>query len=511
MEPETDYYQIGGFRAHSESWFQMYDDKQMIDAIANDQGPELRPGGPGAPIELVLGILPCGASYVLMTSHQMWTFVRKHRQRPPGKRPWKVDDFVSLSPIYFATKSDLQDKLKTYKVKSQKNKKDKEDNSPANRGFIQLRERGNSSNPRADFENQRVLYRLFTQTCTPGALGLINPVWAGAIRVISIIVNTWHKDRRRERFDKPNIIDVGWTDVMLPEYLQSGRVTETVHIKMKGLALRNEEQNASFEHGTTNNEGTVDILYSEIRRVFAHDAAQCGVPLVVLVHEEEMVRGVLARSGIDVGSFASVGALLQRGRPQKLSRRTSRSPSPRRSNTGASHSSRDYERRWKYEPDDNAKPFSVKQEGQSSSSSVPIKEDGKKSGSSQQDGAIPLPPACIVNVETMVKTLMRVAQTGPSVQVTAQRMNIPANPRLPCAGNECHLLLNMWMSMIEGRAIDEQWMDRLAHPLQPPSPTIAPVGDGAEEDADPNDYIPPSMRNPGGTATREDDWSDDDW
>ncbi|KAG2148836.1 hypothetical protein DEU56DRAFT_869590 [Suillus clintonianus] len=320
MEPETDYYQIGGFRAHSESWFQMYDDKQMIDAIANDQGPELRPGGPGAPIELVLGILPCGASYVLMTSHQMWTFVRKHRQRPPGKRPWKVDDFVSLSPIYFATKSDLQDKLKTYKVKSQKNKKDKEDNSPANRGFIQLRERGNSSNARADFENQR-----FDEIATYfiGALGLINPVWAGAIRVISIIVNTWHKDRRRERFDKPNIIDVGWTDVMLPEYLQSGRVTETVHIKMKGLALRNEEQNAvplftyvpyvlsddfsqSFEHGTTNNEGTVDILYSEIRRVFAHDAAQCGVPLVVLVHEEEMVRGVLARSGIDVGSFASV-------------------------------------------------------------------------------------------------------------------------------------------------------------------------------------------------------------
>jgi hypothetical protein len=66
-----------------------------------------------------------------------------------------VDEFASLSPIYFATRGDLQDKLKTYKVKSQKNKKDKEDNSPANRGFFQLRGRGAPGNPRAEFENQR--------------------------------------------------------------------------------------------------------------------------------------------------------------------------------------------------------------------------------------------------------------------------------------------------------------------------------------------------------------------
>jgi hypothetical protein len=79
----------------------------------------------------------------------------------------------------------------------------------------------------------------------------------------------------------------------------------------------------------------------------------------------------------------------------------------------------------------------MKQEGQSSSSSARIKEDGRILGLSQQDGVIPLPAGCIVNVQNMVRTLMRVSQTGPSVQATAQRMNIPANPRLPCAGNEC--------------------------------------------------------------------------
>ncbi|KAG2346105.1 hypothetical protein BDR05DRAFT_959679 [Suillus weaverae] len=65
--------------------------------------------------------------------------------------------------------------------------------------------------------------------------------------------------------------------------------------------------------------------------------------------------------------------------------------------------------------------------------------------------------------------------------------------------------------MIEGRAIDEQWTDRLAHPIQPPSPTTEPVEVGPDEDIDPNDYIPPSMRNTGRTAAQEDEWSDDDW
>jgi hypothetical protein len=87
-----------------------------------------------------------------MTSHQMWAFVRKHGLRPP-RRPWKADNFVSLSPIYFATRGDLQEKLKTYRVKSQKNKHDKEDNSPANRGFVRVRP--HPANPRGDFENQR--------------------------------------------------------------------------------------------------------------------------------------------------------------------------------------------------------------------------------------------------------------------------------------------------------------------------------------------------------------------
>jgi hypothetical protein len=87
-----------------------------------------------------------------MTSQQMWAFVRKHGLRRP-RTPWKADNFVSLSPIYFTSKIDLQEKLKTYKVKAQKNKQDKEDNSQANRGFVRVR--GHPQNSRGNFENQR--------------------------------------------------------------------------------------------------------------------------------------------------------------------------------------------------------------------------------------------------------------------------------------------------------------------------------------------------------------------
>ena len=53
-----------------------------------------------------------------------------------------------------------------------------------------------------------------------------------------------------------------------------------------------------------------------MRTLFTHDAEESGIPLVLLVHEEEMVRGVLTRSDINVSSFAPVGALLRSSKPQ---------------------------------------------------------------------------------------------------------------------------------------------------------------------------------------------------
>ena len=46
-------------------------------------------------------------------------------------------------------------------------------------------------------------------------------------------------------------------------------------------------------------------LFPRLRNLFSHDAKKSGIPLMVLVHDEEMARGVLSRAGVDVGSWSS--------------------------------------------------------------------------------------------------------------------------------------------------------------------------------------------------------------
>lgn len=316
-----------------------------------------------------------------------------------------------------------------------------------------------------------MLYRLLTKSVTPGALGLLNPSWVESVRVISLVINTWHNDRRPERFEKPHIIDVGWTDVMLPEYLASGRATETAHLKMKG-ALQNEKGNAVHSLPTSIS-GFLTIYFSPLcmeslkrallrilcTHVYERSSnmtlqdvvfplwcwftrrrwcVECSRVLGLMLGHSHLSANYSGAVDLRLTCFFLLPVFDLNHTTQIVSSRrmSSRSPSPRRLNTGPSHSSRDYVRRSKYEPDDDVKPLYVKQEDHRLSS-VSIKEEDKKGGSSHQDGLNPLPAACIVNIQTLVRTLMRADQTGPSVPATALRLNIPANPLLPCAGNEC--------------------------------------------------------------------------
>lgn len=82
------------------------------------------------------GILPSGASYLLMNSDQMGIFARAFGLRTL-REFWPSSMFASLSPIHFSTAEDLLKKLKTYNQKSNKGKKeDVYDNSQANRGYV---------------------------------------------------------------------------------------------------------------------------------------------------------------------------------------------------------------------------------------------------------------------------------------------------------------------------------------------------------------------------------------
>ncbi|KIJ19705.1 hypothetical protein PAXINDRAFT_109171 [Paxillus involutus ATCC 200175] len=236
MYPETEFYQISGYRAHSNGWFKQYDEKPLIDAICSDTSKLLRPGGKEGPIELVLGILPSGASYLFMTTEQMLAFTHKHRLRTP-RSPCRAMDFLSLSPIYFNSNQELTAKFATYKQRPRnKNRRDLEeplDNSQANRGYVKTG--SHVVHYRAYFENQRTLYKLLTGDVAPSKIGLMQPSWLDGIRVVSLVFGEWTVDNRRrdDRLKDPRLIEVGWTEAFCPTFFEQLTGSSTVHLKLK--------------------------------------------------------------------------------------------------------------------------------------------------------------------------------------------------------------------------------------------------------------------------------------
>ena len=107
-------------------------------------------------ISFVPGVLPSGASYLLMTNEQMLEFTHKHRLRPP-RDSWRATAFLSLSPIYFNSHAELTAKIATYKQRPRnKNRREFEeplDNSQANRGYVKTG--SDVVHYRAYFEQQR--------------------------------------------------------------------------------------------------------------------------------------------------------------------------------------------------------------------------------------------------------------------------------------------------------------------------------------------------------------------
>ncbi|KAI6137517.1 hypothetical protein EDD17DRAFT_1501627 [Pisolithus thermaeus] len=339
MTIQTRFYQVSGYRAHSNGWYQ-YDDKPMIRALASETSKDFRPGGSDAPLELVLGILPCGASYVLLTTEQMHLFTQKYRLNIP-RGSWRSSDFLSLSPIYFHSEAELSSKLATYKQRPRnKNRRETEeprDNSQANRGYVAGPV---SVHYRAYFEQQRyvymqyrcvrwiqcsfrrTLYHLLAKRISPEKFALSPPSWLSGIRVISIVFVQWSVDNRRrdERLQNPSLIEVGITDAHFPSFFDtltgSGMLKEesrlaaiskggtTLHLKLK-QAAKNPRSKPQMPNHSKVEEITKSELPQRLRTLFDHDAQKSGMPLIVLCHDEEMTRGILERAGIDVSSYES--------------------------------------------------------------------------------------------------------------------------------------------------------------------------------------------------------------
>lgn len=86
----------------------------------------------------------------------MLSFTHMHRLKIP-RDAWNASQFMSLSPIYFASQRELSEKLTTYKQRPRnKNRREDEnpqDNSSANRGYIMTGTK--TIHYRAYFEQQR--------------------------------------------------------------------------------------------------------------------------------------------------------------------------------------------------------------------------------------------------------------------------------------------------------------------------------------------------------------------
>ncbi|KAF9221128.1 hypothetical protein BS17DRAFT_712520 [Gyrodon lividus] len=303
MYPETEFFQISGFRAHSNG-FKKYDDTSLINAIFSDTSKLLRPGGQDCPIELVLGILPSGASYLLMSTEQMLAFTHKHRLSTP-RSPWRATDFLSLSPIYFDSRQELSAKFAAYRQRPRnKNRRDLEetqDNSQANRGYV--RTDPDVVHYRAYFENQRTLYRLLTRDVAPSKIGLAQPSWLGNIRVVSLVFGEWTVDNRRrdDCLNDPRLVEVGWTDALFANVFEPITGSSTVHLKLKtpSKMINPDSKSPHFSEVVEDDEAG---LYLRLRTLLSHESA---IPVVILVHDEAMAREVLGRAGIDVESYTS--------------------------------------------------------------------------------------------------------------------------------------------------------------------------------------------------------------
>jgi hypothetical protein len=396
-----------------------------------------------------------------MPSEQTFKFTRDyHIVLERVREPWRASQFLSLSPIYFDTKDELSAKIASYKQRPRnKNRREFEepkDNSQANRGYVLAGT--NAEHYRAYFEQQRVLYRLLTRDLKPGKVALAPPPWLGSgVRVVSLVFGEWSVDNRRriERLNDPRLVDAGWTDVMCPSFFEQFTGT-TVHLKLKSL-IKISNPGSKIPHFSNVVEDDQPGLYRRLRELLSHDAKQSGVPLIVLVHDEDMARGIISRAGIDLASWSSgLTSLLPIVAPQK-DRRKAEDPS-----------------------------------------SLAL-----------------LPGTSIVDMRHLVKAVMETTP-GHTVPHSAKVLNMQTDTKT-CAGDDSLLLLRMWTSMAQGLAIDEQRKQRASH-LPTCAEVLAPLAPAqqAGTDVDPNDMDPndadPNDMPPGPRPTTADDFSsDDEW
>jgi len=462
MEDVVSLYQVGGFRAHTSG-------------VPKDLAQLLYPSKGG--IELILGVLPSGATYLLLEEGPFLHLFRRSRDRP-----WRSSDFTSLSPVSFETREALEKKLTQY-VHNKKNKNGQpRDRSKANTAYTTegIQTPSLIGLLRAEFELQRVFYRLRRSQLPSLSIYRFSPATISRlqlIKVASFAFTLWERDQRLygERLENPTILDIGWTEYELPDSSKELRVKTSLHWRIdENTSLSNPKSKLlDFKYGTTEILGKNEVA-SRLQARFA----ALSPNLMLLVFNEEESRPVLHSLGVDIKSWQS-GLSNSFNAPRsshalETPRRRSRSP--------ARNGSRDPRQR----PRSPDRPPATA-------------------------GAIK------VDIRELFHQLKQVPATAVSIDKTARDLQLNVGPEKGwCAGNESVLLGYIWEAMASSNAIDDQREARWSSSTRPISPVAVPeedskpsastkveapapdplVNNDSDSDFDPNDVAP--MGNQGG-------------
>ncbi|VDB82680.1 unnamed protein product [Peniophora sp. CBMAI 1063] len=269
-------------------------------------------------LDLVLGIVPNGASYLLLP--QAWAAAwgeRVGERRAFFGRSSRKTEYASLSPISFFDYEDLLKKLKAYEQNSVKKKKlGIADTSRANRHYYMTsgQDESNLGKMRAEYEHSRLFFALLQSTESnlqqlPGFFRKPNADMV-RLRAEAYAVHS-HSALARARIlalsfstitagtvDDSRVLDIGWCDVSVSSFGTQNAVNYSLHEqKIKVPAQR-------FRHDHVASEILPSAaICGKLQQIL--ESARPERPIILLVHGAKNTRQELEGLGLRTFSWAT--------------------------------------------------------------------------------------------------------------------------------------------------------------------------------------------------------------
>ncbi|KAI5117473.1 hypothetical protein M0805_007178 [Coniferiporia weirii] len=509
------YYQIVGFGAHTHGLFR-FNIQRLCEIVYSALSVS---EAKGKNIEMVLGMLNTGCSYLLVTEEQMDQIIRYAGTQVDSRRldhPQPAASYASLSPISFSSSGELYAKAKTFTQKSKPGKLSRgKDISQANKIFDQ-------DNPaRPSFERQRVLYKAIQGTIDFDKFALPEMYWLASTSLVALTFQTWNADSIEQRRTNPKILDLGLTSVPCMAFRESnyeGQVSHSVHIKIEEhRELRNGGKDiAPFKYGSSEMVSK-NALGKRLNEFFAAINSERAF---LLVYDAKQTCNALRMLGVDVSGYkVDIHSLLTKRdivRPGEFKMHdphrhqhmnSSDDRHPRSYSLGeASRNFFDDPRRRSRSPLRHPEPYLQRPRSPPPQRNG-LKEEGSFSSDDEDEEIQRSAEVYIIDVHALFLALSRLNPGElKSLPDLASRLGIPVDQTMSCAGNGCHLLISSWQQMASGRTIDEQheerWLQRLVA-----NESFSGKGDGnntgfdhgesaqpganSDEEVDPNDIVVP--------------------